>query len=59
VVADNKGIEMKGIRWLIKENRPAKRASSLVIYLNAANERGRLRMGRKLYRKTNYGWGRP
>jgi len=54
---DNKGVEIRGIRWLTKENRPGKTASSLVIYARAAEEIGRLRMGRKLFRTTKYDWG--
>ena len=41
------------------ENRPEKKASSLVIYLNSADKIGRLRMGRMLFRTTDYDGQRP
>ena len=57
---DNKdmGVEIMGIRWLLKENRPGKVASSLVIYMKSARKVEKLRMGRRFFRTTSYDWDR-
>ena len=47
-----------GIRWLTKEHKPGKLASSLVIYIKSRVGIGGLRMGRKLFRTTRYDWDR-
>lgn len=53
---DNKGMNILGIRWLLKEVQQGKAASSLVIYLKDAIHVGALRMGRRLFRTTCYDW---
>ncbi|KAF8420906.1 hypothetical protein EV426DRAFT_701977 [Tirmania nivea] len=55
---DNKGVEVMGIRWLLKQHEPGKVASSLVVYTRSAKEVGRLYMGRKFFRTTRYDWNR-
>ena len=57
---DNKdmGVEIMGIRWLLKENQPGKVASSLVIYMKSARKAEKLRMGRRFFRTTSYDWDR-
>jgi len=56
---DNKGVEIQGIRWLLKEVALGKTASSLVIYMKSAEVTGKLRMGRKLFRTKTYHGKRP
>ena len=54
------GAQILGIRWLVQEHkRGGKLASSLVIYLkdSVVVNRG-LRMGRKIFRTTEYDWDR-
>jgi len=51
---DNKGVEITGIRWLLKEHTPEKAASPLVIYMRLAQEVGSLSMGGTLFRTTKY-----
>jgi len=55
---DNKGVKMLGIRWLLREDRRGQVASSLVIYMRDLMEVTKLRMGRRLFRTTFYGWDR-
>ena len=52
------GVEILGIRWLLKENRPGKVASSLVIYMKSARKVEKLRMGSRFFRTTSYDWDR-
>lgn len=56
---DNQGIQILGIRWLVKGDRRAgKLAPSLVIYLkDKANINRGVHMGRKIFRTTMYHWG--
>ena len=58
VEEDNRGVEIKGIRWLVREHLPGKVASSLVIYMKSAVEIGILRVGRKTYNTERYDWDR-
>jgi len=60
VEEDNRGIQILGIRWLIQEHRRAgKLASSLVIYMKEKiNLNHGLRMGRRIFRTTEYDWKR-
>ena len=58
---DNKGsAQILGIQWLVKEDRrTGKSASSLVIYMkNKIDLKEGLRMGRRLFRTTEYDWDR-
>jgi len=55
---DNKGVKILGIRWLLREDRRGKVASSLVIYMSDLMEVTKLRMGRRLFRTTSYDWDR-
>ncbi|KAF8417559.1 hypothetical protein EV426DRAFT_699638 [Tirmania nivea] len=54
----NEGVEVMGVRWLLKQHEPEKVASSLVVYTRSAEEVGRLRMRRKFFRTTRYDWNR-
>lgn len=51
---DNKRVGIMGIRWLPKEHGPKTVSSSLVIYLKSTEEIRKLRMGKKLFRTTEY-----
>ena len=57
---DNKGITVLGIRWLLQEPRRAgKAASSLVIYMKEGiNINKGFRMGRRIFRTSQYDWER-
>ncbi|KAF8420016.1 hypothetical protein BGX38DRAFT_619968 [Terfezia claveryi] len=57
---DNEGARIVGIRWLLQEGRRVgKLASSLVIYLAAEIDTTHgLRMGKRVFRTTNYEWNR-
>jgi len=57
---DNQDLTVTGAQWLLPENRrTGKTHSSLVIYLRHPTEGHPLRMGRKSFRTTAYGWDRP
>ena len=55
---DNKGVEIMGIWWLMKDHEPGKVAPSLVIYMKSAVDMRKIRMGRKLHHTTRYDWDR-
>ncbi|RPB23568.1 hypothetical protein L211DRAFT_838422 [Terfezia boudieri ATCC MYA-4762] len=57
---DNQGARILGIRWLLQEGRRVgKLASSLVIYLaEGIDTRRGLRMGRRVFRTSEYEWDR-
>ena len=57
---DNKSVPILGIHWLLKQCRRAgKVASSLVIYLGDEIDINQgVRMERRIFRTTHYGWGR-
>ncbi|RPB20007.1 hypothetical protein L211DRAFT_578174 [Terfezia boudieri ATCC MYA-4762] len=57
---DNEGARILGIRWLLQEGRRVgKLASSLVIYLaEGIDTRRGLRMGRRVFRTSEYEWDR-
>jgi len=54
------GLKIEGIRWVVRQDkRTGKSASSLVIYLNTdINYNQRLRIGRRVFRTTQYDWDR-
>jgi len=54
------GVQVSGIRWFTQEQRGiGKKASSLVIYLKEKIDSNQgLRIGRKLFRTTEYEWNR-
>jgi len=58
IEADNSGVKILGIRWLLREGRRGQVASSLVIYMKDLMEEKKLRMGRRLFRTTCYDWDR-
>ena len=63
VEEDNQGsIQILGIRWLVQGDRMAGRGklvSSLVVYLkDKVNIKRGIRMKRKIFRTTQYDWGR-
>lgn len=55
---DNKGVNILGVRWLLKEGRRGVAASSLVIYMKDLIEVAPLRMGRRLFCTTYHDWNR-
>ena len=58
---DNRGkAKILGIRWLVRQDRRTGRsASSLVIYMkNMIDLNKGLRMGRRIFRTTEYDWDR-
>jgi len=57
---NHRGVQVQGIRWLTQEHRRVgKLASSLVIYLKEKIDLNhRLRIGRRLFRITEYDWSR-
>jgi len=56
---DNRGVEITGVRWLVKEEaRQGKTSSSLVVHLNSRKEEARLWMGRRWYQTAKYDWDR-
>ena len=58
VKEDNRGVKIVGIWWLLREDRRGQETSSLVIYMRDPVEAWGLRMGRRQFRTTVYGWGR-
>jgi len=62
---DNRGVEITGVRWLVKEKaRQGKTSSSLVVLLNSrkaldgGEKKARLWMGRRWYQTAKYDWDR-
>ena len=47
------GVEIMGIRWLTREQKPGKVVCSLVIHTKSAVERDKLTMGRKLFTRQD------